>query len=304
METSEFVDHVRAHRSSGAVLKTRVSNIRSRDRTALIAIVEGVSDVAPYEVWIARIFRQLAFEFVPGAGKSQLLDFRRRMKNDRSGLVSGIYLFIDRDFDGLRGQQEGDDIFCTERYSIENYFVSAAILRSILTDEFRCTAETVHRDNILHLFGTVLSEFNDCIRNANLRIFQARRLGISGEGIEEKISSYVEISVGEVKKVYDEAKERSLIRFQREPTLDEIRGLDDAFEMLDPLSNYRGKFLLAFFKQWLEKVAEERKRCGQTLFSETPSAKFSAASLNLRSLASRAPLPEGLEQFVRKMKSP
>ena len=122
METSEFADHVRAHRSSGAVLKTRVSNIRSRDRTALIAIVEGVSDVAPYEVWIARIFRQLAFEFVPGAGKSQLLDFRRRMKNDRSGLVSGIYLFIDRDFDGLRGQQEGDDIFCTERYSIENYF--------------------------------------------------------------------------------------------------------------------------------------------------------------------------------------
>ena len=148
MENSEFVNHARNHRSSGAALKIRVSNVRSRNPTAIIAVVEGPEDIGPYEVWINRISDALSFEFVPGAGKSQLLDFRRRMASDRTGLSRGTYLFVDRDFDGLRGQKEGADIFCTEAYSVENYLVSTTILKSILTDEFRCTGETNHREYI------------------------------------------------------------------------------------------------------------------------------------------------------------
>ena len=194
MENSEFVNRARQHRSSGAVLKIKVSNIRSRNRTAMIAIVEGVTDVGPYEVWTDRIDRELAIEFISASGKSQVLDFRRRIQSDRSGLAVGIYMFVDRDFDGLRGQPEGDDIFCTRAYSIENYLVSEAILRSILADEFRCTAETDHRDNIVKLFKHVVYEFNDCIKQANRRIFYARLFRINGLGIQDKVTRYVDIS--------------------------------------------------------------------------------------------------------------
>ena len=302
MESSEFVNRAREHRSSGAVLKIKVSNIRSRTRTAIIAVVEGPTDVGPYEVWIGRILHELTIEFIPGAGKSQLLDFRRRMKDDRTGSIIGTYLFVDRDFDGLRGQEEGEDIFCTEAYSIENYLVSPIILRSILTDEFRCTAETDHRDNILKLFCAVLSEFNDCIRDANLRIYRTRRLRIVGRGIEERISSYVDVSVHDVKKVCDDVEAQKLIRFDREPTMEEIESLQDNFESLDPLVHYRGKFLLAFFKLWLRRLAAERKHPEQSLFPENASRSFSVGNVNLRSLASRASLPHGLEHFVQSMK--
>ena len=301
MENSEFASRVREQRSSGAVLKIQVSNIRSRNRTAIIAIVEGPTDVGPYEVWMDRIDHQHAIEFAPAAGKSQVLDFRRRLQDDRTGLAVGIYMLVDRDFDGLRGQVEGDDIFCTDRYSIENYFVSALILRSILSDEFRCTAETDHRDDILKLFENVLGQFNDCMREANKRIFRARLLGIRGPGIQQKISRYVEITSRSVHKIYDERKLRKLIDFDREPTLDEIQDIDAKFDALDPLLNYRGKFLLAFFLVWLDKLAQERVRVGQTLFQETGNVHFSVTGLTLRSLASRTPLPDGLEQFVQTM---
>ena len=302
MENSEFVDQIRAHRSSGAVLKIKVSNVRSRNPTAIIVVVEGPTDVAPYDVFVGRVSHNLIIEFVPGAGKSQLLDFRRRMKDDRTGLAGGTYLFIDRDFDGLRGQQEDDDVFCTEAYSVENYLVSRTILRSILTDEFRCTGESDHRANILNLFCSVLTEYSDCMRDANLRIYCSRRLGISGARIEERISSYLDISVFSVKKAYDNVKVQQLITFEREPTIAEIDAIQGDFDTLDPLMHYRGKFLLAFFKVWLSKLADERMRSEQTLFPETASRKFSVGNLNLRSLASRASLPHGLEQFVQDMK--
>ena len=304
MDNSEFVNRARQHRSSGAVLKIKVSNIRSRNHTAVIAIVEGVTDVGPYEVWTDRINDDLAIEFISASGKSQVLDFRRRMQGDHSGLAIGIYMFVDRDFDGLRGQPEGDDIFCTRAYSIENYFVSEAILRSILTDEFRCTAETDHRDSIIELFKRVLYEFNDCMKQANRRIFCARLFGINGLGIQDKVSRYVNISPREVRKIYDEFELRKLIGLEREPSRKEIEDVDSQFEALDPPLDYRGKYLLGFFLNWLEKLSDERKRFGQTLFPDTGNVKFSVTGLTLRSLATRAPVPDGLDQFVRRMKLP
>lgn len=304
MEHTELVTRARQNRSSGAVLKIKVSNIRSRNRTAVIAIVEGVTDVGPYEVWIDRINDELAIEFVPASGKSQVLDFRRRMQGDCSGLAIGIYMFVDRDFDGLRGQAAGNDIFCTRAYSIENYFVSEAILKSILTDELRCTAETDHRDRIVKLFRRVLNEFNDCMEQANRRIFRARLLGIRGPGIEEKITRYVDISPHEVRRNYDELGLRKLIALEREPTRREIDDIDSKFDALDPSLDYRGKYLLRFFLGWLEKLSDERTRCGQTLLPDAGNVKFSVTVLTLRSLATRAPVPDGLEQFVRRMKLP
>ena len=120
----ELVDRARQHRSSGAVLKVKVSNMRSRNRLAAILVFEGFTDLGPYHVWINRINSNLNAEFLAAAGKSQVLDFRRRLVSDRTGLAKGVFMFVDRDFDELRGQEKAEDIYCTDMYSIENYFVS------------------------------------------------------------------------------------------------------------------------------------------------------------------------------------
>ena len=304
MVNSDFGTRAREHRSSGAVLKVRVSNIRSRNRAAVIAVVEGVEDVGPYEVWTKRINHDLDIEFAPAAGKSQVLDFRRRMRDDQSGLTFGIYLFVDRDFDGLRGQPEGEDIFCTGAYSVENYLVSEGILRSILSDEFRCTADTGHREDVVRLFERVLFQFNDCIREANRRLFYSRRLDGPNVSIEEKISRYVDISLCEVRKVYDASTLMELVPFDEDIPLDAKACLDCEFDGLDPLLGYRGKFLLAFFRVWLEKLAEEGRRDGQAIFPDGARIRFSVGNLTLRSLATRSVLPDGLERFVQRIEGP
>ena len=304
MVNSDFGTRARDHRSSGAVLKVRVSNIRSRNRAAVIAVVEGVEDVGPYEVWTKRINHDLDIEFAPAAGKSQVLDFRRRMRDDQSGLTFGIYLFVDRDFDGLRGQPEGEDIFCTGAYSVENYLVSEGILRSILSDEFRCTADTDHREEVVRLFERVLLQFNDCMHEANRRLFYSRRIGETNASIEGNISRYVDISLCEVRKVYDAGTLRELISFDDDVPLDAKAGIDRAFDEFDPLLGYRGKFLLSFFRHWLERLAEEGRRDSQTLLPDPARIRFSVAGLTPRSLATRSTLPDGLEQFVQRMKGP
>jgi hypothetical protein len=304
MSDSELVDRARQHRSSGAVLKIRVSAIRSRDSETPILIVEGASDIGPYEVWIDRIDTELNIEFLGAAGKSQILDFRRRLMDDRVGLKTKVFMCVDRDFDDLRGQQLGTDLFCTSTYSIENVMVSERVLKSILTDEARCAADTSHRGDIVRIFQDVLKQFFVCMKPANNLIFRARRLGIRDVKIVEAISKYVRIALTEVTVAYENDTElQNLVKAEHDLAEDEFEQIDMEFESLDPHERYRGKFLMSFFLRWLDLLALERGRAGQTLFPETAAKNLSFAGLTLRSLASRSQLPEGLKEFVLNIKA-
>jgi hypothetical protein len=157
--TESLLERLKNARTSGAVLKVRLSNLRARHPAAIVLIFEGNDDVGVYRSWISRIDDQFHYEPLPGQGKGQLLDLRRRLQSDTNNLAAGTFFFIDRDFDGLRGQSPGSDVYCTHSYSIENDLVSEHTCTNILTDEFRCTAETEDRDLALTIFRVVLARF-------------------------------------------------------------------------------------------------------------------------------------------------
>lgn len=301
MTDKTLVEKAREERHIGATLKTRVSNVRSRNSDALIAVVEGPSDFAPYEVWINSLKPQFSIEFVVGQGKRQVLDFRQRIKRDTTGLRSGTYMFVDHDFDGLMGQEPGEDIYCTKGYSVENYLVSKQVLQSILSDDFQCKAETHHRDEIIKLFERVFQQFIIEIKEVNRRIFWSNRLGIQGPGIKQPITKFVEIFLCKVTRKYDKDKLRKLIKLDREPLEKEVKPINVEFGKLDPYLNYRGKFMFEFFKKWLSKLNEEKNKPDQKLFLEDKKVKFSLEKIDLRSLASRSKVPEELKQFVQNM---
>ena len=305
IQQNGFAESVRNSRHSGSVLKVRLSNIRSRYSSAIIAVVEGNVDIGPYEVWINRIFVNQSVEFVDAAGKYQILDLRQRLQNDRTGLSDSVYMFVDKDFDNLQNQEEGDDIFVTDGYSVENYFVSEITLKSILTDEFRCTADTDHREHLLNLFQQVLTQFNDCMTDANRRLFFASSLDLRGPGIEDRINRYVAISYDKVISKHNHSDLVNLIKLNREPTSDEIQSLDTQFSKLDPILDYRGKFLISFIKFWLMSLADESSTGNQILFPRPQSVRYnSEVTMSLRSLATRSQTPTHLEKFIRQMRSP
>ena len=133
----DLVDRARLGRRSGAALKVQLSNLRSRWGAVRIFVFEGREDVGPYEAWINRIDGELRYMPLAGAGKGQLLDLRRRLRSDQTGLRKNTFFFVDRDYDQLRGQRPGADVFCTDTYSIENGLISRRTLISVLVDEFR-----------------------------------------------------------------------------------------------------------------------------------------------------------------------
>jgi hypothetical protein len=297
--SGELVERARVQRGSGAVLKTRLSIIRSRDWAVPVFVFEGDTDVGPYAVWISRIKDDLRYEVLPGAGKDQLLDLRRRLSADSTDLSPGVYYFVDRDFDDLKGQAPGPDLFCTETYSVENYFITEDVLHSLLTDDFRCPGPCADRANVVDLFRRVRSDACAALRDANLRLWRAKKLGIRGPGARDQIAQYAMISFDRVARNPD-ADLQALISLEREPSDDESVEIDQEFEALVPLERHRGKFLLAFFVRWLELIAAERKRAGQTLFERTLDLKFSAQKLSLRLLATHTPVPTGVREIVQR----
>lgn len=294
-----LVERARQHRSSGAVLKTRLSHLRSRYPHAPICIFEGEEDVGPYRVWLYRVRSDLNYEPLPGSGKGQLLDLRRRLKADTTGLSKSVFLFVDRDFDDLRGQSPGNDIYCTSTYSFENELVTESVVVNILSDEFQCTGENDDRTKVLKLYHKCLDEFISSMRDVNQRMFRGKALGIRGDGVREELRSYVHISFNEVRKTFDDDDLKKLVHLHREPTSDECARVDPLFLALgDPAARHRGKFLLAFLLRWTAALAMEKRRPGQKVFSETKDIHFTPDRLSPVSLAARSHVPAGLTEFA------
>jgi hypothetical protein len=118
--------------------------------------------VGPYDTWIGRCDDSVVFEPLPANGKDQLLTFRNNVRPQETHLRSGMYFFIDRDFDDLKGFASGSDLFMTEMYSIENYLVSERVFKSVLLDELKCAGEQI--DGALLLFRIVMDSFLKLLR--------------------------------------------------------------------------------------------------------------------------------------------
>ncbi|WP_315712580.1 MULTISPECIES: DUF4435 domain-containing protein [unclassified Bradyrhizobium] len=280
------------------MLKLQILSVRSREKIKPIFVFEGPEDLGPFSVWIGRCDDSLAFEPIPASGKDQILRFRDNIKPNEAYLKSGIYFFVDRDFDDLKGYNAGPDLFLTDMYSIENYLVSERVLTSILVDEFKCAGERI--EAVLLCFGRVLQCFHLSMRAANLRIFAARRLGIGvrNSGLENRITKFVVVELDAVKPLISTADLLELIPLDREPTTEEMKDLENEFDKLEPSARYRGKFILSFFLRWLDLLAEERWQPNKSLFATSLRSHFSSQQLSKRSLATRSELPHGLRTFI------
>jgi hypothetical protein len=264
-------------------------------------VFEGPEDVGPYSVWIGRCDDSIAFEPLAAGGKDQILLFRHNAHPEEIHLREGIYFFLDRDFDDLKGFATGPDVFLTEMYSVENYLVSERVLASILIDEFKCAGERI--DRALSLFHTVMRSFFVAMSPANRRIFYARRLsiGLVGSGIENKIAKYVEANLKSANALVDADDLKVLIPLEREPDVEDARKIDLEFDELEPHSRHRGKFIMAFFLKWLDLLAAERSSEENAIFDSTVRLRFSAQQLSMRSLATRSSIPQDLRDFLRQV---
>lgn len=298
----KLLNDLKRSRRSAAVLKMDLVNLRAHLPDSLIFAFEGIDDKGVYFNWIRRVCPDMDFEPFPCQGKSFVLELKRVIDRDLNDLGRGVYFFVDRDFDDLRGLSQDESIFMTDHYSIENYLVSGDVVDRALKDEFHCHARPEVRSKVAELFVRVFDEFLSVTSEVNFRLYCARRLGIElSAELPTKVGKLVAVRLDHVVLSADPVAE--IVRLAREPAEEEKVGLREAFDALPRRERYRGKFSLMFLMKWLELLAEDRVSTPSENFADLPkNVRVRLQSLTPANLASKSELPEGLADFVRAMK--
>lgn len=294
----EYIEHLRNSRKSPAVLKTRLVNLRSSRPGCIVFAFEGDDDKAAYSQWVRRIRHDLSYEPFVCDGKSGVFDLFDIVERDRGKLKEGIFFFVDRDFDDLRGRTPDPSIFMTDQYSIENYLVTEATLDELLKDDFHCNESPALREEIIPLFRRVYDEFLDVTSELNFRIFVARKRPMKlANSLPSAIRRLATVNLRSVDVGTDDAA--TLAVWTETPRDDELAAFRTAFDPLDRKSRYRGKFCYLFFVKWLLVLADDRREQTRDVFHSVDARTVNtAAATAIGPLASKSPFPTGLREFI------
>ena len=148
-----LVDLLRSARSTPASVLHEFKLYFDPARSQIHAFVEGQPDKPFYSHFIStRIPAGTRLYLYDCRGKKTVLESMDRLKKDYPQARTLLF-FVDKDIDDLVGPQLGADcLFCTEVYSIENYFLESEAIGRWLEENWRL------RD-VRFDFAPVLAEF-------------------------------------------------------------------------------------------------------------------------------------------------
>ncbi|MGY4346080.1 hypothetical protein ACVWXM_002547 [Bradyrhizobium sp. GM7.3] len=293
-----YIAKLRNARKSPAVLKLRLANTRSKLPNCLVFAFEGDADKAVYYQWVRRIRPDLSYEPFPCEGKGQVFLFREMLGRDLTGLAARVYFFVDRDFDDMADQPEGPDVFMTDRYSVENYLVTAEVVEELLKDEFHCHAEPMLRQGLIADFKLRFYEFLQVTKEINRRLYVARQLRLRlARGLPDAINHLAVVGLRSV--APGPTLLEIAVSFADAPSMEDEKRLSLAFTQLDPATRYRGKFHLLFFMKWLDLLCSERRETRSGIFAGLDKARIvNIQGITIGMLASKSGLPSGFRDFI------
>ena len=301
------INQLREARKRPQTLLLGYLTLRSKNHNSLICIFEGNDDVQFYQAFFSKNERNIDFIPFTCNGKDNVLELRKLL-TDNCEEKENNYLtayFIDKDFDDYKGYQPSNNIYCTPTYSIENILVSEHILKNLMQGEFHCNDEDGTEDTqaILTLYRERLKEFTTIFKEINLLIYHARINTITLTNIEDDIRKYVKINIDKIEQKYDSNAALSLLGYSIIPDSKKLSETKKAFEKLDPLNDWRGKFLFSFFIKFLSDLKEDRCNKTPSYFKKSKKVNFNPHNDIIRILASIAKTPACLNKFISHLAS-
>lgn len=294
-----MISELKKSRDSPVVLKHRLVELRGSVPRSRIFVFEGDDDKIVYYSWIEKVHPGLVYESFCCRGKKRVLQLRDIVQRDKSNLEDAVYFFVDYDFDGLQGRNDGDDLFITEAYSVENYLVTENVLDSILSTNFHCNGHPDTRGIILLEYRRLLDIFLEHSKEANFQIYLSRVLEIPLKS--QLPNNCNKIAAVDLKQVHPREIDLSeWVELQKAPSSHDVMRLRKEFESIVPQWGYRGKFILDFFMKWLEKLGEDYRSENPIFFQGIDRRSKARTNENVIGvLATKAKPPVGLDEFIR-----
>ncbi len=299
---SDLLESLRAAKNRPQVALQRFMTLRSNS-TNLICVFEGPDDYPYYDTIFRRLLDEVVYIPLIANGKDQVLELRGLVEKNKNGIEGRVAYFIDRDFDGYKGFQRAENTYCTNGYAIENNLCGESVLRLLLGMEYMCnrTDESDTIESNLELFRARSAEFYNIMYQANRSIFFARKNSMRLDSIENKISRYVKIKLHSVTPA--DSDHYTLIGW---PAITDRRDSESCaaeFDSLAPLRDWRGKFILGFYIEFLHQLKEDRCAAEPKYFKAKQGIKFNPKGDIVRTLALLAPIPDCLKTFTRNVVS-
>lgn len=301
----EGIEKLRRERENSKTLLIQYNKFRSRHEDVLICALEGDDDAPFYDTMLGKIDSTILFIPFVCNGKKEVLLLRNILTRNVAGDSHLVRYFIDHDFDGLRAHTmehpNGADLYVTPCYSIENLLVGKSVLEKMLRSEYRCNDEYADQDvtRLIALFDARMQEFITCMYEANRLLHSARTQGIILGSIDKDIiKKCLHISLDAVTVNEQAAELHQLIGYTSAPDEATLAVSLPAFQALDPMRDWRGKFLFEFFRKFLALLKEDRGTKNPQYFTQRASMSFAPGGDITRALASMIAVPQCLHQFV------
>lgn len=235
------------------------------------------------------------FYTIVAENKTQVLDTFRLISNKKEYCSSRKMFFIDRDFDD-NTDYINEDIFITDGYSIENYYVNDSTLEKILQSEFSINKEDNDFKTCFDIFHDDYNEFNKLIVefNALAKIRRQKKINVCLSNYKTKDLIKYDSKIEKSNKYDDKInpfKEKLLLE---EGELE--RTVSDLLYKENCGFYFRGKNQLYFFKRYLKKIIKLND-------DESLEIKHARVYLNLTNnvlseLSQYAYVSENLKEFL------
>ena len=299
MKQDSLTCRMRVARKKEVVALHGYNVLRSAHPSIVIIALEGHDDSIFYRSAIRLIDSR--FEWRPHVccGKDNVLGLRVLLNRNLNSDASNTYFIVDKDFDYLKDHEPSKNLYCTSSYSIENLLVTMNVFEKLLTGEYKCSISNEISD-LKALFNTLLKEFFDAMRIANRALHYCRVNRIYSGNVEDDIKKYVNISLTGVKAKYNEDDLHKLVGFPKEKSISCLSETSNNFDKLDPRNDWRGKYVLFFFKELLSLLRDDRCSAHPNKFKERSPIKFDPkASTIISILSPMIDPPPCLKEFVK-----
>lgn len=257
-------------KNSTPVLYTDFTRLKLKKPLSFFAFYEG-KDAPYYYNKLLTVIPDLEISPIKCKGKSMVKKMYRFLndKGELAGIKTGF--FIDRDFDKNDEAYVVTDFYVTNRYSIENYYVSEDCFMKIMRNELGITEENKDFEIILSRFRSFQQSYHQ-----STSLFNAWYYCIKNSDTPCNVSLEETLPHGYLEYDYDNWKVSMLYTLDQlndnfsqqshEVTEQEIESVSAELDM-DPIRNYRGKYemtcLVCFMRQIQDELNRKRSMPGE-----------------------------------------
>ncbi len=294
----DAVAHAKAKKDAPSVAFAKFLDLRSAAPDVPIAAVEGREDVGVWKVWFVRCGFDDHIELLPCSGKKKVFKLREILKRNKKNRADNVIYIVDRDYDDWAGHPPEDDIFMTDRYAIENYFVCSRVLDHVLNNNFSCAGNPAEKKPIHDMFHISFEQYREASRETQVRTYVLRRLGHNDQKpLPAKIKDIAKIEAPYQTGELD--PDRVKVSLVEDEGSNVIESLVHEYNELPFLERARGKYHKAFLLFFYQSLQDERDQEKRQLFPSTkPPANFKFSALNFVEWAGVSQMPEGLREFI------